>query len=88
MSKTFSQNEVAGHKKPDDLWIIVDDNVYDMTQFQAEHPGERRIISWTSRTTDLMMLGGQKSECNYAEHSALTLSVATSTSKSGRQRCI
>ena len=40
MSKTFSQTDVAAHKKPDDLWIIVDDDVYNMTEFQAEHPGE------------------------------------------------
>lgn len=40
MPKTFSSNEVAAHKKPDDLWIIVDDDVYDMTEFQAEHPGK------------------------------------------------
>lgn len=40
MSKIFSQAEVAGHKKPDDLWVIVDEDVYDLTKFQAEHPGE------------------------------------------------
>ena len=40
MSNTFSQTEVAAHKKPDDLWIIVDEDVYDLTKFQSEHPGE------------------------------------------------
>ena len=40
MSKTFSQSDVSAHKKPDDLWIIVDEDVYDLTKFQAEHPGE------------------------------------------------
>ena len=39
MAKTFSASDVAAHKKPDDLWIIVDEDVYDLTKFQAEHPG-------------------------------------------------
>ena len=42
MSKTFSKDEVAGHKTPQDLFIIVDDDVYDMTQFQTEHPGGQK----------------------------------------------
>lgn len=40
MSKTFSQNDVSSHSKPDDLWIIVDQDVYDLTKFQGDHPGE------------------------------------------------
>ena len=39
MSKIFSQVDVAEHKKADDLWIIVDEDVYDLTKFQTEHPG-------------------------------------------------
>lgn len=45
MSKIFSQNEVAAHKKPDDLWIIVDEDVYDLTKFQSEHPGNC-LVCW------------------------------------------
>ena len=40
MAKSLSKADVAAHSKPDDLWIIVDDDVYDMTKFQEEHPGE------------------------------------------------
>ncbi|KAL9116718.1 MAG: hypothetical protein Q9187_006753, partial [Circinaria calcarea] len=43
MSKVFSQSDVAAHKKPDDLWIIVDEDVYDLTQFQTEHPGKSQL---------------------------------------------
>lgn len=43
MSKTFSSTEVAVHKKPDDLWIIVDEDVYDLTKFQSEHPGKQHL---------------------------------------------
>lgn len=32
MSKSFKQSEVAEHKKPDDLWIIVEGDVYDVTK--------------------------------------------------------
>ncbi len=39
MSKTFTAAEVAAHKTPKDLYIIVDEDVYDLTQFQSEHPG-------------------------------------------------
>lgn len=40
MSKTFSQGDVAAHKTTDNLWIIVDEDVYDLTKFQDEHPGQ------------------------------------------------
>jgi cytochrome b involved in lipid metabolism len=40
MSKSFSQSEVASHNKTSDLYIIVDEDVYDLTKFQDDHPGE------------------------------------------------
>ena len=36
MSKTFTAADVATHKKADDLYIIVDQDVYDLTKFQDE----------------------------------------------------
>lgn len=42
MSKTFSTAEVAKNSKPDSLWIIIDEDVYDLTQFQEEHPGGKK----------------------------------------------
>ena len=39
MAQTFSQGDVASHNKGDSLWIIVDDDVYDLTKFQDDHPG-------------------------------------------------
>ncbi|KAJ9656873.1 hypothetical protein H2201_008395 [Coniosporium apollinis] len=44
MSQRFSKDDVAAHKKPDDLWIIVDEDVYDLTKFQEEHPGGKKIL--------------------------------------------
>ncbi|KAL2040263.1 hypothetical protein N7G274_007166 [Stereocaulon virgatum] len=45
MSKTFSKDEVAGHKTKDDLWVLVDEDVYDLTKFQHEHPGGQKILT-------------------------------------------
>lgn len=42
MSKTFSKDDVASHSKGDSLWIVIDEDVYDVTKFQDEHPGECR----------------------------------------------
>jgi cytochrome b involved in lipid metabolism len=39
MSKVFSVADVASHSSKDDLYIIVDGDVYDLTKFQTEHPG-------------------------------------------------
>ncbi len=42
MSKTLSASDVASHNKPDNLWVIVDEQVYDLTKFQEEHPGGKK----------------------------------------------
>lgn len=39
MAKAFSKDEVSSHSKPDNLWVVIDEDVYDLTQFQEEHPG-------------------------------------------------
>lgn len=39
MSKTFTTSDVASHNKGDDMYIIVDGDVYDITKFQDDHPG-------------------------------------------------
>lgn len=39
MSKSFTREEVARHAAEDDLWIIIDSAVYDMSRFIDLHPG-------------------------------------------------
>ena len=45
MSKTISAAEVASHNSADKgMYIIVDDSVYDVTNFVDEHPGGAKIL--------------------------------------------
>ena len=44
MSKTFSKEDVASHSKGDSLWIVIDEDVYDVTKFQDEHPGKFFLV--------------------------------------------
>lgn len=39
MSGVYTKDAVASHNKAGDLWIIVDDDVFDLTKFQEDHPG-------------------------------------------------
>ena len=37
--KYFTKKEVSKHNKPDDLWIIIEKNVLNVTEWQHSHPG-------------------------------------------------
>lgn len=39
MARKVTTREVTLHNKRDDAWIVVDGEVYDMTEFAPEHPG-------------------------------------------------
>jgi hypothetical protein len=39
MARVVSVQEVTKHNIPEDLWIVVDGTVYDLTEFAPEHPG-------------------------------------------------
>jgi cytochrome b involved in lipid metabolism len=45
MSQRFSAADVASHNKGDNLWLIVDEDVYDVTKFQDDHPGGKKSES-------------------------------------------
>ncbi|KAJ5295216.1 hypothetical protein PENANT_c001G03881 [Penicillium antarcticum] len=45
MSQSFTPADVAAHNTADKgLYIIVDSNVYDVTNFIDEHPGGAKIL--------------------------------------------
>uniref|UniRef100_A0A0K0E292 Cytochrome b5 heme-binding domain-containing protein n=1 Tax=Strongyloides stercoralis TaxID=6248 RepID=A0A0K0E292_STRER len=42
--KYFTRNEVSDHSSVDDIWMIIHDNVYDLTPFLEHHPGGMDIL--------------------------------------------
>ena len=45
MAQTLTKADVAAHNSATDLWIIVDEDIYDLTTFQDEHPGLYSSVS-------------------------------------------
>lgn len=43
-STSYLLKEVAEHNKADDLWIVVDGKVYDVTRFLSRHPGGPEVM--------------------------------------------
>lgn len=44
MSKTYTPSDVSKHNKDGDMLIIVDDGVYNISEFVNEHPGGVKIL--------------------------------------------
>ncbi|KAN0003874.1 hypothetical protein ACTFIZ_010046 [Dictyostelium cf. discoideum] len=42
--KTFTRQEVAKHCSLNSLWIIYNDDVFDVTNFVVEHPGGEEVL--------------------------------------------
>ncbi|CAK0832534.1 unnamed protein product [Prorocentrum cordatum] len=40
----FTMEQVAAHQSDDDMWIVVDGNVYDVTKFKRAHPGGAGVL--------------------------------------------
>jgi len=43
-TKKFTKKEVESHKDKKSTWIIIHDNVYDVTEFLEEHPGGEEVL--------------------------------------------
>ena len=41
----YTRDEVHKHNKKNDCWIIINENIYNLTNFQNKHPGGSRIIN-------------------------------------------
>ena len=39
MTRKVSTQEISQHAQADDIWIVVNGKVYDVTDFAPEHPG-------------------------------------------------
>ena len=39
MSSSYTWDEVRQHTSPGDLWLVIDNKVYDVSQWMDEHPG-------------------------------------------------
>jgi succinate dehydrogenase/fumarate reductase flavoprotein subunit len=72
--KTFTMEEVAKHNKKDDIWVVVDGQVLDVTSFLPDHPGgEKAIILYAGRdaTEEFNMLHDPKVIPRYAADSVI-----------------
>ncbi|KAG6812550.1 hypothetical protein H0H92_002319 [Tricholoma furcatifolium] len=68
-SKVFTKEDVAKHNKKDDVWVIVDGQVLDVTKFLPDHPGgEKAILLYAGRdaTEEFNMLHDPKVIPRYA----------------------
>ncbi|XP_077997443.1 acyl-CoA 6-desaturase-like [Glandiceps talaboti] len=43
--KVFTWDEVKKHASRDDKWIVIDDEVFDITRWSRKHPGGGKVIS-------------------------------------------
>jgi len=43
-SKRFTLEEVAGHNSKKSAYLLIHDNVYDITKFLEEHPGGEEVL--------------------------------------------
>lgn len=50
MTDIYTIDEIAHHNTVNDLWIVIHGTVYNLTEFQKEHPGGDEV---------LLQLGGQ-----------------------------
>lgn len=44
MSKEFLYSEIAEHSAKEDLYMVIEDKVYDVTKFLDEHPGGEEVM--------------------------------------------
>ncbi|EOB14525.1 nitrate reductase NADH 2 [Nosema bombycis CQ1] len=40
----FSMSEISKHNSDSDCWIVIQNKVYDLTNYLDKHPGGKRIL--------------------------------------------
>ncbi|KAL0956211.1 hypothetical protein HGRIS_002368 [Hohenbuehelia grisea] len=71
---SYTKEEVAKHTKKDDVWVIIDGEVLDVTSFLPDHPGgEKAIMLYAGRdaTEEFNMLHDPKVIPRYAPDSVI-----------------
>jgi len=58
-SQYFTREEVATHNKSDDLWIIVEGKVYDMSKFYPSHQGGTSMLKFAGKEATKAVYGPQ-----------------------------
>lgn len=69
-TQTYTTAQVAEHSTENDCWIIISNEVYDVTKFIPQHPGgAERIIPYCGKdaTTAFATQGGEGSHSSTAE---------------------
>ena len=41
---TYTKKQVEQHNKPDDCWLIINNHIYDVTEFALSHPGGKQLL--------------------------------------------
>lgn len=44
--KTYTLKEISTHNRPNDMWLVIDNEVLDVSEFKDEHPGGAKS-TWT-----------------------------------------
>lgn len=68
-SGAYTMDEVTKHNKKDDIWVVIDGQVLDVTKFLPDHPGgEKAILLYAGRdaTEEFNMLHDPKVIPRYA----------------------
>eukprot|EP01026_Neomeris_dumetosa_P033057 TRINITY_DN2629_c0_g1_i4.p1 TRINITY_DN2629_c0_g1~~TRINITY_DN2629_c0_g1_i4.p1 ORF type:complete len:440 (-),score=5.12 TRINITY_DN2629_c0_g1_i4:61-1320(-) len=52
--RDLTWSEVAQHSQPSDCWIVVNNKVYDVTEFVEEHPGGKVIMEFAGKDASEM----------------------------------
>lgn len=44
MAKQYSFREIKKHDNERSVWIVIDNNVYDITKYLEQHPGGKEVL--------------------------------------------